>query len=979
MFFSGKKKAAAAGQATTSATSLKESSPEHVDPLSVEVKRSAKDLRQQPMLPSPLSQSTKDLTFIEPPEKADKQQTSSAFSAEGSPQRRSFFGKKLSLSNSNRNSGEVPSSFFETFLGMVKVSSPLSGSGVVGPEDDVDAQGESPLSKSKASESYMVNTSLSSLETSIAGTPNGPTSPLAGYSNTIRRRKDKSKTSLAARASITSSALDHDNSSLFTSTLDQDNSREDESLDADDDSVFGISDQLKEIHLFVKSSRESSPYSCLPKAMISEVIRDLIKGVLVLETPDLPEEEKNPDNWRLCKIDRNMLATRVWLQNDASFDSYKINDGDELRLKLVTEKDAIKILPPQASVAITEAFSFEENVKDFIDRLLSKLGIKAGNQKYGLYYKKIGIWLDEKRTVNSYEIDPDHVIDLRIVTQEFLLRVNLPDAETKLTIKVLPSLTVFDVLGMLVYNLSVKRIALDGFRRGGEDVYTPPTSRTKPRISEFQVSSGRKLTKFGLYLPSKNIWLNESKVLEDYNLAKQPDEIHFKPQYHPITISLPQNMASKRSDLLRVHGSDGRISAQNSNLVQVFVSSTNKVKDITDLLNMDNPDYKDSPIAKEFSYGLFTRGNEKLRDEEVLWNLLKDISPLEIIDYRMLTRKITLTSSADLAVKVDVDVDFSKPVESIIPIFCRRFGVLRETEFKQVHLLGSNVSLDLSKSLLQLKISPESTLVFMVEYGQTPLAQKDDDANVWSEVDDSTSNIQYAAEGDKVVTAASLNKLIELLTSAEDGLESSAYLDFMKTFLLTYQSFTTPSAFLKKIIERYHVPRQMYKGSTFQEFEKMRTKVQLRCCNVLQQWTKKHFYDFVDFSGTLSSTQVNVNGNKSQLDQDRKKEQALNKHLLLIKVLDFAEKVIIEDHPLLGKQIRKNVLRLRDGSYISQAQMVRQSSVNTPTPKSPSKPITVGEDINLFALEPEELARQLTVMEFDLFAKLMVTLSFIGD
>lgn len=48
------------------------------------------------------------------------------------------------------------------------------------------------------------------------------------------------------------------------------------------------------------------------------------------------------------------------------------------------------------------------------------------------------------------------------------------------------------------------------------------------------------------------------------------------------------------------------------------------------------------------------------------------------------------------------------------------------------------------------------------------------------------------------VKAGTLNKLVERLTSAK----SHDYM-YVKTFLLTYQSFSTPSRFFQKLEERY--------------------------------------------------------------------------------------------------------------------------------------------------------------------------------
>jgi hypothetical protein len=128
---------------------------------------------------------------------------------------------------------------------------------------------------------------------------------------------------------------------------------------------------------------------------------------------------------------------------------------------------------------------------------------------------------------------------------------------------------------------------------------------------------------------------------------------------------------------------------------------------------------------------------------------------------------------------------------------------------------------------------------------------------------------------------------------------------------------------------------------------------------VLQQWTKKYYFDFVDSAGVLNNS-------------EKKTNQALAKHALLIQVLDFAESVLVHDHPALAKQIRKNVLRLRDGSYVNQAQIQRQS-VASPVSMKLIKPHStiIGGEVNIFQLEAEVVAQQFTILEFDLFVKIM--------
>ena len=187
-------------------------------------------------------------------------------------------------------------------------------------------------------------------------------------------------------------------------------------------------------------------------------------------------------------------------------------------------------------------------------------------------------------------------------------------------------------------------------------------------------------------------------------------------------------------------------------------------------------------------------------------------------------------------------------------------------------------------------------------------------------------------------------------------------LDFMKTVLLTYQSFTTPSIFLRKLIERYHVPRRM--DEPFDTFEKRRLKIQLRVCNVLQQWTKKYYTDFIDAEGTHTITIMR---------QDVQRRLGDTKDMLLSQVLQFSETILVQDHPTLGRQLRKHVMKIRDGSILTQTATFKHSA--PPPLPIMSKAASVATDpskLTMFSHSPEEIARQLTIMEFDLFSKIMV-------
>lgn len=72
-------------------------------------------------------------------------------------------------------------------------------------------------------------------------------------------------------------------------------------------------------------------------------------------------------------------------------------------------------------------------------------------------------------------------------------------------------------------------------------------------------------------------------------------------------------------------------------------------------------------------------------------------------------------------------------------------------------------------------------------------------------------------------------------------------LEFVKTFLFTYQAFTTPEKLLKKLIERYNVVCP--EGMSLKEFDVMRQTIQARVINALRLWVDLS----VDFKGTQFS------------------------------------------------------------------------------------------------------------------------------
>lgn len=70
-------------------------------------------------------------------------------------------------------------------------------------------------------------------------------------------------------------------------------------------------------------------------------------------------------------------------------------------------------------------------------------------------------------------------------------------------------------------------------------------------------------------------------------------------------------------------------------------------------------------------------------------------------------------------------------------------------------------------------------------------------------------------------------------------------LEFVKTFLYTYQSFSTPEKLLKKLIERYNVVRP--EGMPLKTFSVMKQTIQARVINAFKLWVDLS----ADFKGTL--------------------------------------------------------------------------------------------------------------------------------
>ncbi|CAL8111020.1 unnamed protein product [Orchesella dallaii] len=207
-------------------------------------------------------------------------------------------------------------------------------------------------------------------------------------------------------------------------------------------------------------------------------------------------------------------------------------------------------------------------------------------------------------------------------------------------------------------------------------------------------------------------------------------------------------------------------------------------------------------------------------------------------------------------------------------------------------------------------------------------------------VEDCDNNIIFDKDNGNhfLIKGATLLKLIERLTHHQ-------YFDpnFINTFLTTYRSFCSPHEFLSLLMDRFDIPdpefpqsesESIHTREMMKRFRKeYRRHVKLRVLNVMKQWVLHHFYDF-ERNPTL------------QADLE-----------YFLDNTDDSKRSIFES-------VKKCLKKAVENSNSEQERMY-------PAVKSPP---TIEWHIrcpmkewNILTLHPIEVARQLTLLEFDYY------------
>lgn len=199
------------------------------------------------------------------------------------------------------------------------------------------------------------------------------------------------------------------------------------------------------------------------------------------------------------------------------------------------------------------------------------------------------------------------------------------------------------------------------------------------------------------------------------------------------------------------------------------------------------------------------------------------------------------------------------------------------------------------------------------------------DINIWNEP--TIGNIEYESDSDDIAFA-SLNKLIEYLTPS-----SGIHIKFVKVFLTTYSTFISSEFLLYKLKQRYFHP--LYDKMDEQQILTEVVPVQLRIINFMKQWVIERPEEFNE--------------------------------KLISNMKEFITLFVLDVHKIQSS----SVLSLLDNVNNDDDIKVEIPSMYNNKEPRPIVPRNIfSSNLSWEDIDDEELARQFTLIEYDIFRKI---------
>ncbi|KAK7203328.1 ras guanine nucleotide exchange factor domain-containing protein [Myxozyma melibiosi] len=227
-------------------------------------------------------------------------------------------------------------------------------------------------------------------------------------------------------------------------------------------------------------------------------------------------------------------------------------------------------------------------------------------------------------------------------------------------------------------------------------------------------------------------------------------------------------------------------------------------------------------------------------------------------------------------------------------------------------------------------------------YSFTPAAgdrRKED--TPWYLKNDYEDELVYDARG--AVKGGTLTALLERLTR-HDFLDTS----FNSTFLLTYRSFTNSRTLFEMLINRFTIqPPESLTAEQLEEWvERKQKPIRLRVFNIIKIWIEQYW-----------------------VDDDFDSEEAEMSREVLSSLEGFTKLLIQQQFPgasTLAKAVRQRL----GGGDVSGLRRPTQISVSLSNAPAPILPKRSSKKLKFSHFHALEIARQLTLIEFDLFSRI---------